>query len=174
MLIRRLPWLFLAAAAAAGAAGCRWSARSGLPDHIRTVSVPMFENRTGEYGLETALTEALRRAVIQDPRVRLVNGGADAVLSGGVTAVRRRPVREDRDDRPAAMQAVVVARFSFYDEAEGRWLVEDAEIDSAQASSARGLYSVAPSPRQRPEAPALDGAIEALAAEMARRTLGMW
>ena len=155
--------------------GCRWSTRSGLPDHIRSVSVPMFGNTTQEYGLETALTAALRRAVNQDPRIRLANpGAADAELTGRIVEVQRRSVRDNRDDRPATMQLTLHAEFSFYDDREGRWLIDGAVIDSSQTASAKGLYHVDRDPRKTPEDAAIAGAIESLAGEIIRRSLGMW
>lgn len=164
----------VAVAGSLAASGCKVSTRSGLPDHIRTVSVPMFENKTTEYTLETRLTAAIRRAVQQDNRVRLVNRDGDAVLSGRILGVKRRSVRDDRDDRPATMQLTIMAEYSFRDERAGRFLVDRAEIDSNQASSARGLYNLDNDPTQTPEDAVTDAAIASLAAEIVRRTLGMW
>lgn len=156
------------------AAGCQWSTRSGLPDHIKTVSVPMFTNPTTEYGVETRLTEAVRRAVRADPRLQLVNGDADAVLSGRVLRVHRRSVRDNRDDRPSTMQLTLEAEISFYDERAGRYLISEAKIDSGQSASSRGLYYADHDPRKTPEDAAMDSAIDSLAAEIVRRSLAMW
>lgn len=159
-----------------GGAGCAWSTRSGLPEHVKTISVPMFGNSTTDYNVETRLTRALRDAVMRDTRLKLVNpgGNPDAVLSGKIVSVVRRDVRDDKDDRPATMQVTVRARYSFYDENAARFLVQDADIESSDAASSKGFYNVSRDPRKDPEEAALDAAIDALASEIIRRTLGMW
>ncbi len=37
-------------------AGCGYGTRGSLPDHIKTVAVPIFKNRTLEPGVESAIT----------------------------------------------------------------------------------------------------------------------
>ena len=58
-----------------------------LPPHLRTISVPVFENNSEEPTIQRPLTEAIRRAFITDGRLRLVNNksGADLVMTGNIT-----------------------------------------------------------------------------------------
>ncbi|UCE05762.1 MAG: hypothetical protein JSW07_19560, partial [bacterium] len=39
---------------------------SSLPSHIRTIAVPMFENRTTEFGVREDITDALINEFTQD------------------------------------------------------------------------------------------------------------
>jgi hypothetical protein len=67
-------------------AGCGYSTRGNLPDHIKTVAVPIFKNRTLEPGVDSAITSGVINAFSSGGRVRVVPiGEADAILEGEVT-----------------------------------------------------------------------------------------
>jgi outer membrane lipopolysaccharide assembly protein LptE/RlpB len=67
----RVPALGLALLAV-GLAGCGYSFRGNLPDHIKTVAVPMFTNKTTEPGIENLLTSAVVEAYASNGRLRVV------------------------------------------------------------------------------------------------------
>jgi outer membrane lipopolysaccharide assembly protein LptE/RlpB len=70
---------------ALGLAGCGYSFRGSLPDHIKTVAVPVFTNRTAEPAVETWLTSAVVEAYATNGRLRVVKTEeADAILDGEV------------------------------------------------------------------------------------------
>jgi outer membrane lipopolysaccharide assembly protein LptE/RlpB len=80
----RVPALGLALLAV-GLAGCGYSFRGNLPDHIKTVAVPMFTNKTAEPGIENLLTSAVVEAYASNGRLRVVKPEeADAILNGEV------------------------------------------------------------------------------------------
>ena len=68
-----------------GFAGCGYSFRGNLPDHIKTVGVPIFQNKTSEPGVESLLTSAVIDAFASNGRLRVVKQEeADAILTGEV------------------------------------------------------------------------------------------
>ena len=78
-----------------------------LPEHLRLLAVPAFENQTMLMGVEQRLTEAVMREFIRRSRFDVVGreGGADAVLRGTVVSVRTLPVIFDPDTgRASAVQ----------------------------------------------------------------------
>ena len=78
----RAPALGLALLAV-GLAGCGYSFRGTLPDHIRTVAVPVFTNKTAEPAVATFLTSAVVEAFSSNGRLRVVRPEeADAILDG--------------------------------------------------------------------------------------------
>jgi outer membrane lipopolysaccharide assembly protein LptE/RlpB len=82
--IGRAPALGLALLAL-GLAGCGYSFRGTLPDHIKTVAVPVFTNRTAEPAVENWLTSAVVEAYATNGRLRVVKTQeADAILDGEV------------------------------------------------------------------------------------------
>lgn len=154
-------------------AGCRTTTRSGLPDHIKTVEVHLFQNKTMYKGVEAVVTRRLIDRVNGDPRVKLVSNGGDAVISGEIVSVTRHTLRETTTDEPGTVQFVIRASYSLYDEQERRYLIEDAIVTSDVAGMSSGLFETSH---------AISGditqetgsAASALADEIARRTIGMW
>ena len=68
-----------------GLAGCGYSFRGNLPDHIKTVAVPVFTNKTSEPAVENFLTSAVVEAFASNGRLRVVKPeDADAILDGEV------------------------------------------------------------------------------------------
>ena len=66
-------------------AGCGYSFRGNLPDHIQTVAVPLFTNKTSEPAVENLLTSAVVAAFSTNGRLRVVRPeDADAILDGEV------------------------------------------------------------------------------------------
>lgn len=82
--IRALLSAVLLLAAAVG--GCGYSLRGNLPDHLKTVSVPVFRNRTTEAGAESTITSAVVNAFTSSGRLKVVSlDQADSVLDGEIT-----------------------------------------------------------------------------------------
>ena len=67
-------------------AGCGYSLRGNLPDHIKTVAVPIFQNRTPVPAVENFLTNAVVNAFSTNGRLRVTTvDRADAILDGEIT-----------------------------------------------------------------------------------------
>jgi hypothetical protein len=73
---------------------------SQLPPHLKTVAIPVFENKSGEPTIQRPFTEALRRAFITDGRLRLVNNktGADLLITGTLIRYSIRAVAFNTSD----------------------------------------------------------------------------
>ena len=56
----------------AAAGGCGYSLRVNLPDHLKTVSVPVFRNQTTEAGVESTITSAVVNAFTSSGRLKVV------------------------------------------------------------------------------------------------------
>jgi hypothetical protein len=153
------------------AAGCPYQAGSSLPEHIQTVRVPTFRNDTFYTGYEARLTRAVIEKLAQDPRVRVVRRGADAELTGEITEIKKRVLRQTEKDRPAAIRLTITVQVSFEDKVEGAMLLDKQVIRSSGASSAAGVYDIERG-ESRSEAEAR--ALEELADEIVRRTVAMW
>ena len=70
---------------AAAVAGCGYSFRGTLPEHIQTVAVPLFVNKTGTPRVENLVTNGVVTAFSTNGRLRVVKReDADSVLEGEV------------------------------------------------------------------------------------------
>lgn len=107
----------LALALAAGVlAGCGYSTRGNLPEHIKTVAVPIFKNRTLEPGVESALTSGVVNAFSSGGRVRVVPlDEADAILEGEVVGFSLAGLAFDRNANVQAYRLRVVLNVEFRD-----------------------------------------------------------
>lgn len=82
--------LFAPAILLLGVSGCGYhtlGAATHLPSDIKTLSVPVFANRTESYHTETAMTNAVIREFATRTRFRVTpdaSAGADAVLHGAI------------------------------------------------------------------------------------------
>ena len=63
---------------------------STLPSHIKTVTIPVFANKTLEPGIDDDVTTELSKEVLKS-QLRPANSDADATISGAVTRYVNRP-----------------------------------------------------------------------------------
>jgi outer membrane lipopolysaccharide assembly protein LptE/RlpB len=68
-------------------ASCGYTLQGDLPSHLKTVSVPVFKNRSNEAGAESTITAGVINAFTTNGRLRVVPlDQADSVLEGEITA----------------------------------------------------------------------------------------
>lgn len=81
--------LILAACLAAGC-GYRFVSGGGLPDWVERLYIPVFDNRTGESGIEVTFTNDLIYELTRNAVVRLTTdeAAADAQIHGRITSLR--------------------------------------------------------------------------------------
>ncbi len=77
-------------------AGCGYSLRGTLPEHIKTIAVPIFANRTAEPAVEGFITRAVVEAFSTNGRLRVVRAeDADAILEGTIIGYDVSPIAFD-------------------------------------------------------------------------------
>jgi len=87
----RLDFILIALSiCAASACGCMYGFTGALRGEIRTVAIPVFENTTLKYGLETVFTEKALDAFVEDGRLKVVaERNADSILLCTITNFSR-------------------------------------------------------------------------------------
>jgi len=87
------------------------------PADVRTIAVPILDNRTFERGTELGLTEALIKEIeLRTPYKVTDPEAADTMLTGSVRSVDRRVLSRTLDSAiPQEMQVVVTADFEWKD-----------------------------------------------------------
>ncbi len=97
-------------------AGCGNGTRGSLPDHIKTVAVPIFKNRTLEPGVESAITSGVVNAFSSGGRVKVVPiDQADAILQGEVVSYSLDGLAFDQTANVRAYRLRVVLNVEFRD-----------------------------------------------------------
>jgi len=123
---------------AATAGGCGYSFRGNLPDHLKTVSVPVFRNRTTEAGAESTITSAVVNAFTSNGRLKVVSlEQADSVLDGEITGYSVQSLTYDSKLNLRSYRLTVTMNVRFRDlrRAEVLWqqdgVVEEVSFDVA-------------------------------------------
>jgi len=123
---------------AAAVGGCGYSLRGNLPDHLKTVSVPLFRNQTTEAGAESTITAAVVNAFTSSGRLRVVSlDEADSVLDGEITGYQVQSLTYDSKLNLRSYRLTVTMNVRFRDlrRSEMLWqqngLVEDVSFDVA-------------------------------------------
>lgn len=122
------PALALAVAVAA-LTGCGYSLRGNLPEHVKTVAVPVFTNRTAEPAIESFLTQAVVEAFATNGRLRVVTPvEADAILEGEVVGYEIQALAFDPRASIRQYRLLVTMNLKFRDVRRNAILFEQARF----------------------------------------------
>lgn len=112
---------------ACGPYGFREGGRKGS---LSSIAVPLFENRTAEYGIRELLTEGIIDRFIKDGSLPVVNEKrADAVLRGIVTGYRRDPYTYDASERVKEYRVTITVSARLEDAARRQVIWEDDALE---------------------------------------------
>lgn len=98
--------------------GCSYYSFSGstLPSHIKTVAVPLFENRTTEYRIADRLTEEIINTLVRDNTLKVVpKGRADSVLRGSIVGYEKKAYTFDVNENVKEYIVRIYVTASFED-----------------------------------------------------------
>jgi outer membrane lipopolysaccharide assembly protein LptE/RlpB len=110
-------------------AGCGYSLRGTLPPHIKTVSVPIFVNRTQEPAVEGFITRAVVEAFSTNGRLRIApSGQADAILDGEIIGYEVIAIAFDQAANIRQYRLVVTLNLRMRDVRENRVLFQQTGV----------------------------------------------
>jgi hypothetical protein len=117
--------LMLAVLLAAG--GCGYSFRGTLPEHIRSIAVPVFTNRTREPAVENVITQAVVVAFSTNGRLRVERAErADSLLEGEITGYELQSLAFDPAANVRRYRLVVTMNLRYRDLRENKLMFERA------------------------------------------------
>ncbi|MGN0852869.1 MAG: LPS assembly lipoprotein LptE [Kiritimatiellia bacterium] len=122
----RLLFLSVAALLAAGCSSYRWTSR--VPDEIRTVAVPVFENRTQAAELGPVVTQYVLREFQREGTFSIRRPGDSSIeVQGVIRDATRLHIAYDRafGTRASEYRYVVTADVSLVNKDTGKILVEN-------------------------------------------------
>jgi len=148
--------------------GCGYRVGTLLPEHIKTIAVPVFVNETNEPQFEIQATNAVINQLATDGTLRVVpEGEADVVLSVRLIRYERKAIRYTGATRPAEYRLTVTVLATLHDTREGTDLWEDVRL-SGNTEFVVGAGLPAAERRARPEA------LEDLAHDVVERIVEGW
>ena len=113
--MRALAALAVLIATLAGA-GCGYSLRGNLPAHIKTIAIPIFQNRTPVPAVENFLTNAVVNAFSTNGRLRVTSvDRADSILEGEITNYNLQSIAYDSAANIRQFRLTVTLNLRFRD-----------------------------------------------------------
>ncbi len=86
-----------------------------LPQNIKSISIPVFENDVQQPNLDIIVTRAVTDTFIRDGRLAVVNGGADSLLLGTIKSYVLEPVAFDNLNRVTQYRIKMMVKVKFTD-----------------------------------------------------------
>ena len=160
-------WAALVTVAALGlATGCGYSTKGNLPDHIKSVAVPTFRNKTEQPAVESTITAAVINAFVTSGKLKVVAADqADSILEGEVVGYDIVSVAVDNRINVRQYRLVVTLNLSFRDMRQGGMLFRQEGLqeraDFAVPFDASGTIN-----RE-------EGAVRAAAVDIGRRVVNL-
>ena len=135
---KKYAWAFIWLGLLFSACGYRFAGGGSLPSGITSISVEMFENRTGETGVENIITNDLIYEFTRHEQV-VVTGSdkADARLTGAVQSISERAISHTGEYTSNERRVELKLDFQLTDKSGG-------VIWSAKAVSENEAYQVMP------------------------------
>ena len=147
-------------------AGCGYAFRGNLPDHIKTVAVPVFKNKTSEPAVETLLTSAVVEAFASNGRLRVVRPeDADAILDGEVVGYSVQSIAFDNKANVRQYRLLVTMNLRLRDVRRSSILFEEQSLKEKADFQVLGAVSQTIS--------AEEGAVRTAATEIGRAIVSL-
>jgi hypothetical protein len=137
---------------------------SALPSHIQTVSVPLFEDRTAEFGINQKLTDKLINAITNDNVLKIGNQRtADSILKGTIELIQDTAGEYDQNEVASDFRVTITARVSFED-------VQKQEVLWEESWTQFGVYDNVETDRDT----GIDEALDKLTTDILNQTVSGW
>ncbi len=134
---------------------------STLPSHIKTVAVPLFEDKTTEFGIDQKFTDGLIDAIIEDNTLKIADPrSADALVRGTIIRIEDRAGQYNAQETASDYRVNISIKVAFEDVKKRKILWEETWTEW-------GSYT-----DDREEG--IDEAVEKLSTEILNRTVSGW
>ena len=83
-----------------------YSLSGSLPPHIKTISIPMVENETAEFGIAENISDGIQERFNDEGILRVINNNADSILRGTVKKVTDGPYTYNKSESVSEFQVL--------------------------------------------------------------------
>jgi len=106
--VQRTIGVIILLAVALAACGYQFSGSGDLPQGVQTIYIAVFENRTGEIGLENALTnEVISEFVLKRKNALRDAESAESILQGSIQSIRDETITRSGTNSPLERRVTV-------------------------------------------------------------------
>lgn len=143
-----------------------YSFSGSLPPHLKTIAIPLFEDRTAEFGIKEELTDALIDEFTKDNTLKIADrSNADLFLQGTIVSVDDRAGAYDQRERVQDVRVYVTVKVKCED------MVKRAALWEERLTQ-WGTYDPSLGPDARSEG--IAEAIEKLTLDILNKTVAGW
>ncbi len=135
--------------------------------HIKSIAIPLFDDRTAEFGVRENLTNALVEAFTRDNTLRIADRrNADAILEGVLMKVEDRAGAYNRQEQVDEIHVFLTVRLTYRDVKKRKIIWEDTITQFGTYTPGGGEKST--------REDAINEAIAKIADEVLNRTVSGW
>ncbi len=108
-------------------AGCGFYSFSGsMAPHLKTIAIPLFENRTAEFNIAEDMTDAVVAAFNQDNTLKIAErGNADVLIEGSIVQLDDRAGAFDQTETVQDMKVYVTVQLKCTDQTKRETLWQE-------------------------------------------------
>ena len=144
-----------------------YSFSGSMAPHIKTVAIPLFEDRTAEFNLKEQITDILIKEFTRDNTLKIEDRrSADSIIDGIILRIEDRAGAYNSAENAQEMRVYVTINISYFDRKKNKVIWED-------RLTQWGIYD----PNQSGNESRTEGITEALdklATEILNRTVSGW
>ncbi|RMD98179.1 MAG: hypothetical protein D6814_08055 [Calditrichaeota bacterium] len=135
--------------------------------HIKSIAVPLFADRTAEFGVKEELTNSIIEAFTRDNTLKIADRrNADSILNGTLLSLTERPGAYNRQEQVQEIQVYLTVEIQYKDLKKRKIIWEDKITQF-------GTYVPGDSQKGTREA-AISEAISKIVDEVLNRTVSGW
>lgn len=89
---------------------------SSLPSHLKTIAIPVFDDKTSEFGVREKISEALIEEFTRDNTLKISDPrNADSILEGTITSIRDQAGAYDANEQVKDIKIHITVDVKFRD-----------------------------------------------------------
>ena len=101
-----------------------YSLSGSLPPHIKTISIPMVENETAEFGIAENISDGIQERFNDEGILRVINNNADSILRGTVKKVTDGPYTYNKSESVSEYRYKIDVNIEWYDNRNDKTLLK--------------------------------------------------
>jgi len=95
---------------------CAFYSMSGsLPPHINTISIPLLENETAEFGVAEDITDGIQNAFNDEGILKISNLNSDSILRGSIKKITDGPYTFNKEESVSEYRYKIDVQIEWYD-----------------------------------------------------------
>ena len=102
-----------------------YSMAGSIPPHIKSISIPMVENQTVEFGISEAVTDNLVNQFLETNILRLdEENSADSILKGKIIRVKDAPYTYTKEESVTEYRFTITIDLEWFDAIEDKVIIK--------------------------------------------------